>query len=135
MEKIKFLNVDLDLYADSGLKKLLKAFGSSVILLNDQGTVHQTTKEFLCVEAAKQPKSIDHAIAIYYGLVRKLPKKARAIWDGCESRIFNIGIQSANKPHSKEFRISEKALKQLLAMQGEAVITIYAPFVEKTKKN
>ena len=127
MKTARFLNVDLDLRAKSGLKKLIKAFGDDVCVLYE-------TDKFAVLEVAKQPKSIDEAIKCYHKIIQKLPPRACAIWNKCKSRTFNIGIQSAEKPHQIEFQLSGKSLSQIHSIKGDVAFTVYAPEKKKAAK-
>jgi hypothetical protein len=115
-----FLNVDLDIRARVGLPSLIKAMASSVVVLSYQ------PRRFLCVElAAIQPKDIDGAVRSYFDLVELFGPSDRLIWDRCESRIMNIGIQAATAPYQAEFKISQDAVGMLGQMRAEIKITVY----------
>lgn len=116
-----FLNVDLDIQAKSGLRVLLQAFGEAVIVLNDE------CEDFADVELAEQPQSIDDAILKFYNIIHILPQNARAIWNNCETRSMNIGIQAGTTPYSEHFRISDKTISRLAEINAEIVMTVYAP--------
>ena len=119
-ESTRFLNVDLDLRAKFGLKKLLKAFGSKIIVMNHEieGRAY--------VEATKQPKSIDDAILNYFKMVKSLSSTDQSIWENCEVRRMNIGIHAGELPHEKAFSLSKKSIERLHMLNAEVVFTVYA---------
>lgn len=47
-----FLNIDLDIQAKSGLQELLQAFGTAVVVLNNENEHHAS------VELSEQPQSM-----------------------------------------------------------------------------
>jgi hypothetical protein len=112
--------VDLDLRAKSGLRTLQKALEPSVVVLSYQ------PRRFLSVELADiQPKDIDEAVRSFSQLIARFEPSARAIWDRCESRTLNVGIQAAATPHPAEFKLSQDAVVMLSHMRAEICITVY----------
>jgi hypothetical protein len=119
-DRTRFLNVDLDIRARAGLRILMKAFQSSVIVLNYQ------PRRLLAVElAGVQPRDIDQAIELYADLIDKLDPSARLIWDRCDARCMNVGIQAESKPYQTEFAISRNAVETLDRIRAEIKITVY----------
>jgi hypothetical protein len=116
----EFLNVDLDLRVEDGLDDLLDALGSSVIVL--QRTAHQ-----LSLEMDQPFVSLEETILAWVALVEKLPPRARRLWDQCERRSFNIGIQAEMSPDQMCFEMSKHTIMLLAEIQAEFVITVYAP--------
>jgi len=116
----EFLNVDLDLRGD-GLEELLRYLGSSVLVM------HQTAHELALELSNRVDEPLDETLAKWIELLQSLPEPARAIWDRCELRSMNIGIQSAEKPHSALFTIPSSRVSQLASLQAEIVVTVYAP--------
>ena len=120
MLSTKFLNIDLDLRAESGLQELLEAFGSAVIDLKRE------EKDCASIEIAEETQSMDETILAFCNLVRALPPRARTIWDQCEMRSMNIGFQAGTTPYLESFCLSDKIISLLSSMNVEVVITIYA---------
>lgn len=116
----KFLNVDLDITAASGIDLLLTALHDDVIVMTDQTT-------FLVVELRECPSSIDEAIGWYFEIISKQPKKIRDLWNSFERRSLNVGIQAGLSPHSKEFSMSLKTIALLTELRANLVFTIYRP--------
>lgn len=121
MQETTFLNVDLHLRAKSGLSELLDAFGDAIVDLKCE-----SEDDALSIELAVQPQSIDEAILSFFNLINALSPKARSIWDGCETRCIDIGIQAGEMPYSKDFRLSNKAILLLSSIGAEVLVTVYA---------
>jgi len=119
VQETTFLNADLDIRAKQGLKELVEAFGSSVIILNDE------TEGAVSLELESQSQYVDEAILNFYEIIHALPLEIRKIWDQCEVRSINIGIQAGSTPTSKEFRLSHSAISLLSSINAEVVITVY----------
>jgi hypothetical protein len=66
-------------------------------------------------------------------LVPELPPSVRKLWNGAKSRDFNVGIQSALKPHCHELRLTAKTLEAVARVRGSVVITTYAPIRESRR--
>ena len=116
----KFLNVDLDLRGD-GLEELLRYLGSSVLVM------HQAAHELALELSNRVDEPLDETLAKWIELLQSLPEPGRAIWNRCNLRSMNIGVQSAEKPYSALFTISSSRVSQLASLQAEIVVTVYAP--------
>jgi hypothetical protein len=118
----RLLNVDLDIRASTGLDALLRALGSSVVILNNDDST------FASVEiGTMDPQTIDEAALLYYHAIKSLPEAAKEIWVKAEERRFNIGIQAGRLPHSAEFPVSARTLSLLEGLNAEIVLTVYSP--------
>jgi hypothetical protein len=123
----EFLNVDLDLRAKRGLGKLVQSLAPSAFVLR------QTSKEAsLELDGVGEP-TLEKTILGLVKLVQSLPPHALTIWNQCNCRIFNVGIQAGDKPHSREFGISKKAVSLLAKIGAEIVLTVYAPLKEEAE--
>jgi hypothetical protein len=121
----EFLNVDLDLGARRGLKKLVQCLEPSAYVLR------QTPTEASLELNGKPGLTLERTILGLVKLIQSLPPEAATIWNKCDYRIFNIGILAGHKPHSSEFRISRKAVSLLAEIGAEIALTVYAPFKEE----
>ena len=115
-----FLNVDLDLHAQHGIGELLGYFGTSATVLNQ-------TELFASIESTKNHDSLEEAIRNLIELIHTLPPEGRNVWNQCDYRRFNIGIEGGNEPHAAEFTISSEVVSLLAGIQAEMILTIYAP--------
>ncbi len=117
----EFLNVDLDLRVSAGLEELLGYLGSSVLVM------HQTAQVASLELSNSNDGSLDVTLVKWVELVQSLPESGRAIWDRCDHRSMNIGIQSAEKPHAVLFAISDKTVSLLASVRAEIALMVYAP--------
>jgi hypothetical protein len=115
-----FLNVDLDLQAQDGLDDLVDALGASVIVL--QSSAHR-----LSLEMAEPFSSVEETLRGWTSLVERLSPEARRIWERCEFRCFNIGIQAGKGPQQECFMISKRAVSLFAGLQADIAMTVYAP--------
>jgi hypothetical protein len=116
----QFLNVDLDIRARAGLEELLRSMAPSVIVMYQ-------AEQSASVELNESYLSLDETIVKFAELIKSLPSQARNIWDQCEERAINIGIQAGNEPHAATFAISSKTVLMLAEAKFEVIITTYAP--------
>src|SRR5437899_12900424 len=113
-----FLNVDLDICVRIGLETLLQSMAPFVIVLNRSDSTAS-------VELNESYSSLEETVARFVELIHSLPVRAREVWDRCEWRRLNVGIQAGVEPHSSAF--SERALSSLAEARFEFVFTVYAP--------
>ena len=123
LEATRFLNVDLELVATSDLTPLLKHFDRTTFTLRDSVDEGRRT---LWMELHADPKDTNDAILQYAMLVESLPSDIRRLWDECEDRCLNVGIQSGLTPHASAFRISTDALAKLVTIATRLEITGYS---------
>src|SRR5512147_364032 len=119
----QFLNVDLELVATFDLAPLLEHFNPTTFTLRDSVDEGRRT---VWMELYVDPKDTDDAILRYAMLVESLPSDTRRLWDECEDRCLNVGIQSGLAPHASAFRISPAAIAKLVAITARLEITVYS---------
>jgi len=124
-ETIQFMNVDLDVLSRSALEPLAAAFGNAVCVLyvGREGKIFGAHFEL----ADSYQKDANELMEGFVELIGGLPPKVRKLWNGAKSRVFNIGIQSALKPHCHEVRLSTNTLAAVARVRGSITITTYAP--------
>jgi hypothetical protein len=115
-----FLNVDLEIRAQSALEELLRYLEPAAFVL------HQTTQEAV-IELNAEYNSLEDCLVKWIALVQSVPEQARTIWDRCEFRRMNIGIQAGYEPHDTSFNISSRTVALLADLQTEIAFTVYAP--------
>jgi len=118
----RFLNVDLELVATFDLTPLLVHLNPTTFTLRDSVDDGRRT---VWMELDADPKETDDAILRYAMLVESLPTEIRRLWDECEDRCLNVGIQSGVTPDASAFPISTAALGKLVAIAARLVITVY----------
>ena len=129
-EATRFLNVDLELVATVDLAPLLEHFNPTTFTLRDSVDNGRRT---VWMELDPDPKDTDGAILRYAMLVESLPRDIRRLWDECEDRCLNVGIQSGLSPHASAFRISTAALAKLVAIAARLEITVYSVDGDKSE--
>jgi hypothetical protein len=115
-----FLTVDLDLGAQCDLEELLRHLETAVLVL-------YRTEKFLSLELNEPYLSLDETLVKWVEVIERLPSEAKKIWDRCEFRRMNIGIQGGVEPHEAHFTISSKTISSLASVQSEIMLTVYAP--------
>ena len=116
----QFLNVDLDIRAPAGLEALLGSMASSIVVL------HQA-EHAASVELNEEALPLEETVVKLIELIESLPPAMRDIWNQCEWRSLNIGIQAGSEPHSFTFALSERTVSLIAAVKLEVVFTVYAP--------
>ncbi len=116
----KFLNIDLDLRLHRGLDELLRCLGSDVFILRQQSPDAS-------IELNTEYNSVEANDTNFVRLIQSLPQHAKTLWDQCEFRQLNIGIQAGQEPHEAFFSLSHQTVAQIASVQLEILITVYAP--------
>ncbi len=119
----RFLNVDLELVAAIELAPLLENLSPTTFALRDSV---DDGKRTVWLELGRDPRNLEDAILEFAGLIESLPGSIRALWDGCEDRCVNVGIQGGIAPHASAFQISPAAISKLAAISARLEITVYA---------
>jgi hypothetical protein len=123
-EQTHFLNVDLELMTRGELAPLLAHWSKAVVVLRD--TVRNGDRT-VWLELNGQPREVEHAVLGFLDLVGKLPDSVRELWNGCDDRCFNIGIQAGSTPHDSTYTISPRTLGRIAAVMARVAVTVYAP--------
>ena len=124
MADIRFLNVDLDLESKSPLDTLLTGLGDAVVVLHQE----QVNDRYAAtLEITADPKTAEATILQFCHLLEQLPKHARAVWDRCDTRVFDIGFDAGDSPRSLRSVLDPDTVKRVAALGAGINITIYAP--------
>ncbi|MBL0695877.1 hypothetical protein [Comamonas sp. JC664] len=115
-----FLNVDLEIRSAHRLEGLVRALAPGAFALHE-------APHFACLELSSWPTCVEAALTEFVGLIQALPEPARAAWDGCTQRRFDIGIQAGMGPSSSVFPVPEVVIRQLATVGAELAFTVYAP--------
>ena len=67
----------------------------------------------------------DETINSFCSLVENLPEEVREIWDGCCSRIIDVGYESGTSPQNFRSEIRAHTIQRVAAVGASIVITIY----------
>ena len=98
---------------------LLSELEVSMLVLNKT----ETTASLELKNGGDRP---DEVIVALIQVLQQLSKKARSIWDGCDSRTFNIGLKGGGMPREKKFSLSSEAIALLASFSDEIAVIIYA---------
>jgi hypothetical protein len=114
----EFLNVDLDLQSQSGLAEVVKHLEGPMFVLH--ATANQAT-----LELRMQQQDPEAAILLICAHLESAPPQARAAWDSCDVRRFDIGVQAGAAPHCARFVLGAAALVAAARLRSEVVFTVY----------
>jgi len=119
---IHYLNTDLELESASDLKPIVEAFGEDVVVLH-QGIVRGNHRASF--EIAGSHAGPDENIKYFVALVDALSLEARALWNGCYSRVFDIGYSSGSGTSSYRSELRANTIQALAALNATIVVTVY----------
>ena len=119
-----FLNVDLELVTRGEIAPLLASWSKNVVVLRHSIEEGQCT---VWLELDSQPREAEHALLGFLDLVGKLPDEVRDLWNSCDDRCFNVGIQAGGEPHASTYTISPRTLGRISAVMARVAVTVYAP--------
>ena len=125
--EVRYLNTDLEIESKDDLSRIIEELGGDVIVMHHgeiRGYQHASFEIPGCLESA------DEVINRFCSLVEYLPNEVREIWDGCCSRILDIGYESGTMPQNYRSEIRASTIRRVSELGGTIVITIY-PFREE----
>jgi hypothetical protein len=114
--------VDLELVADTDLAPLVSHLAASTIALRnslDDG------KRTVWLELEADPADSEEALGRFAALIESLRETLRHLWDRCDDRCFNIGIQAGVTPHASAFEVSPATIARLAALAVRLEMTLY----------
>jgi hypothetical protein len=118
----RFLNVDLDIRSGSPLDPLVKALGPSVFALY---VGRERRSHVAHLETASHSHDPERLIRRLVGLVKRLPRAERRLWDRARLREFNIGIQAAAGPPNYELHLDPATVLAAASVNAGIGITVY----------
>src|SRR6476620_665193 len=93
--EIQYLNTDLEIESKSDLSRIVEEFGDDVLVLHHgeiRGYQHAS------FSIAGGSTDANATINLFCDLIESLPNEAREIWDGCCSRVFDVGYECGASP-------------------------------------
>jgi hypothetical protein len=112
-----FLNVDLDLYDKGGLRELVRAMEPGMFVMHE-------AEDFASLELATgTTPGLDSVLNGLTDIVEALPRPARTLWNKCQRRVMNVGVESVSAP--AVLSIPLRTLKRLIAIGAELELTLY----------
>lgn len=107
---VQYLNTDLEIESKSDLSRIVEDFGENVLVLHHgeiRGYQHAS------FSIAGGSTDADSAINSFCTLIEQFPVDVRKIWDGCCSRIFDIGYESGASPQSSAQKFGQPQFNEL----------------------
>ncbi|HEY5839613.1 MAG TPA: hypothetical protein VIT19_11300 [Pyrinomonadaceae bacterium] len=129
---VKYLNTDLEIESKSDLSEIVKEFGEDVFLHHNgeiRGYQHAS------FSIAGGSTGADATIDFFCTLVEQFPKDIREIWDGCCSRLFDIGYESGTSPQNFRSEIRAATIQRVAKIGASVVVTIYPETKESASGN
>ena len=115
-----YANVDLVLKANEALAPLVSAFGENVVALN-AGRISEN-EAILEVHHEGGPEG---AINAFCDLVASLPPDARALWERCKERTFDVGYNAGLEPWPFRSAIGPQTLARAAKVGATLTVSIY----------
>lgn len=127
-ETTPYLNTDLDLVADQDLRPLLQVLASSGLYalhagIRDDGNWYATLEVNEVADEELHLRQPEQTISIMLDAIEALDTPARAIWDACTTKTFDIGYQCGGLQVRN--RLRNAILKRLTALGIDVAITLY----------
>lgn len=120
---VRYLNTDLEIESKNDLSKIVQEFGEDVIVLHCGEARGYQLASF---EIPGTTASADETINYFCALVEELTKEAREVWEGCCSRVMDVGYESGTSPHNLRSEIRASTIQRVAAIGASIVITIYS---------
>jgi hypothetical protein len=128
----EFLNVDLDLESKKALDPLLSELGDKVHVVYHGPSEEKTHLAALEVYEGDDDDP-DSIINEFCKLLEKLSPRAKAVWENCSMRRFDIGFESGVSGHPLCIDLDPKTLKRVADLTASVGVTIYPKKLAKKK--
>jgi hypothetical protein len=119
---VQYLNTDLEIESKSDLSQIVQEFGEDV-LVHHHGEI--SAYQHASFSIAGGSSDADATINFFCTLVEQLPKDVREIWDGCCSRLFDIGYESGTSAQNFRSEIRAATIQRIAKIGAGVVVTIY----------
>jgi hypothetical protein len=123
MMEVRYLNTDLEIESKNDLSRIVEEFGEDVSVLHHGEIRGYQHASFEITGGLSM--GADEAINGFCLLVENLPKEVREIWDGCCSRILDVGYQSGATSPNYRSEIRASTIQRVAGIGASIVITIY----------
>ncbi len=120
---IRYLNVDLDIESNEDLSALVEDLGEDVFVLHHglaKGLNHASFSLTYALYSGP-----DEAITGFCRLIQNLSPQARSIWDGCFSRVFDLGFECGKSPTRFYFELRPSTIRMVADIGASVAMTIY----------
>jgi hypothetical protein len=122
--EVHYLNTDLEIESVRDLSRVVEEFGEDVIVLHHGESRGYDQASFEIASGAD--RGADEVINCFCLLVEGLPKEVRDIWDGCCTRILDVGYDSGTTPHSFRSEIRASTIQRVASIGASILITVYS---------
>lgn len=122
----RYLNTDLDLVSAQPLDTLTEALESVELhrvndWKDDEGYEHQGWETNDYIDSQGPAPTIELLLAA----IESLPENARAVWNACESKAFDIGYSCAEDPWGFHQEVPAELLARMATLQISLRLTLY----------
>jgi hypothetical protein len=120
-----YLNTDLEIESKNDLSRIVEEFGDDVVVLyhgETRGYQHASFE----IDSGGTNAGADEVINAFCYLVENLPDEVRAIWEGCCSKVFDVGYESGSSPRNFRSELRAPTIQRVAAIGAGVVITIYS---------
>ena len=126
IEGTHYVNVDLEIGSSRKLDVLAAELDKKLFCLyrGRYGGLNRANYEITSMRAQRTPTG---TILALVRVLKKLSPAAQRAWRGARVRDFNIGFRAGLEPSSFEAAIDPEAVKEVAALGGRIVVTVYAP--------
>jgi hypothetical protein len=120
--KILYVATDLEIESASDLSALVKELGGAVCVHQDQwhGDVYR-----VAVGLAGTNHTPANDVEAYCSLLSRLSPEAKAMWDGCSQRVFDVAFESGSEPTSSSYRLPAVLVGRVAEVGAGLTVTIY----------
>ena len=117
-----YLNVDLEVRSRSDLAVLVRALSPALFNLHSGrvGGAH-----FASFEAPDCGVPPDEAIRAMAKAVQALPRRARAVWNRADDRVFDIGVEQARSAWPFALALERDTLVAMVEIGARVAVTLY----------
>lgn len=120
----QYLNTDLEIESGDDLSKIVDEFGDDVLVLH-HGEIRGYQHAAFEIAGSTNSTCADDIIDSFCALVEALSDEARATWDGCCSKAFDIGYESGTSAPNFHTEIRAGTVERVAKIGASIVITIY----------
>ena len=120
---VRYLNTDLEIESKNDLSQIVQEFGDDIVVLHcGEVRGYQLASFEIPANTAGADETINHFCALVEGLTQE----AREIWEGCCSRVIDVGYESGTSPGNFRSEIRASTIQRVAAIGASIVITIYS---------
>lgn len=120
MNKMQFLNIDLDIESSTDISPIVQEWEGRVSVHR-----HEKIDEAYFGSFETSYSGINEIVEEYVTLIEGLSQSSRNIWDNANKRDFDFGYESGTEPNNFHSRIESESIGKLAMVGGSVVVTIY----------